>query len=150
PGNHELLVESGLPDSRKWLTDHCPRAHLLIEESVIVNGVKIYGSPITPFFCNWAWNRARGNKRAEQHVGYGKTKYANPIKPHWDKIPDDTQILITHGPPFDILDKTVYANGDPRNEPLGCEDLTNRIKELKDLDLHFFGHIHHPGGTEHH
>lgn len=150
PGNHELYLEQGLPTSRAWFTDHCPNAHLLIDEAVTIEGIKIYGSPATPFFCDWAWNRAPGAKRAECHIAYGQIKYANPIVPHWNAIPDDVNILITHGPPYGILDTTTYADGSPRNEPLGCSDLMKRIKELKDLDLHFFGHIHHPGGTQLH
>lgn len=147
PGNHELQFEKDFPNSRKWITDHCPKAHLLVDESVTLEGIKIHGSPVQPFFCDWAWNRASGKK------GYSinfKDYYPPDIKPHWDMIPNDTNILLTHGPPFGILDKTTYANGDPKPDNLGCELLMNRIKELKDLDLHFFGHIHSPGGTQVH
>lgn len=145
PGNHELKFEGEFPNSRKWITDHCPRANLLIDESIIIEGIKIHGSPATPFFCDWAWNRASG-----RNAYYVHEKMFNPlpIKPHWDLIPDDTNILITHGPPYGILDKTTYADGTPRPENLGCEQLMDRIKELKDLDLHFFGHIHAPGGNQ--
>lgn len=147
PGNHELKFERELPYSRQWITDFCKKAHILIDESVLIEGIKIHGSPATPFFCDWAWNRSSGP--THYHTN-GKTFFPLPIKPHWDMIPDDTNILITHGPPFGILDKTTYANGEPRPENLGCEQLMNRIKELKDLDLHFFGHIHAPGGTQVH
>ena len=64
--------------------------------------------------------------------------------------PNDTKILITHGPPYGILDQSSFADGTLRKEHLGCEDLMNRIKELKELDLHFFGHIHTPGGEQKH
>lgn len=150
PGNHEKYLEEHLPESRNWFTENCPRAYLLIEESVTIEGIKIFGSPIQPFFFDWAWNRAPSDQQMLMQCGYGKVKLAQPIKPHWDAIPDDTNILITHGPPYGILDQTTYANGDPRPEHLGCELLMNRIKELKDLDLHFFGHIHHPGGNQVH
>jgi Icc-related predicted phosphoesterase len=129
PGNHELEFEKQLPLSKTWFQKECPWAHLLIEEEVIINGIKIFGSPIQPEFCNWAWNR-----------------YPEGLIKAWNKIPDDTNILISHGPPYDILDKTTYANGDPRPEPLGCSFLLHRIKQLKDLSLHFFGHIHWQGG----
>jgi Icc-related predicted phosphoesterase len=132
PGNHELEFEKNLPASLEWFKEECPWAHLLINQSVTIEGVKIYGSPITPFFCDWAWN-----------------KWPGEIKPYWDAIPDDTQILITHGPPLDILDKTTYASGEWREDRLGCPQLSNRIKELKDLDLHFFGHIHASQGQKH-
>jgi len=133
PGNHELYFERFLPESKKWFTDHCPTAHLLIDESIEIEGIKIHGSPATPWFCDWAWNRA------------GET-----IKKHWDAIPDNTNILITHGPPYSILDETTYATGEPKPGYLGCPYLLTRVKELKDLDLHFFGHIHSPGGRQKH
>lgn len=147
PGNHELKFEESFPESREWVTNHCSKAHLLVDESVVIDGIKIHGSPVTPWFCDWAWNRSSG--KDGYHMN-GKSFFPKPIKPHWDKIPDDTNILITHGPPYGILDETTYANGDPKPGNLGCEELMNRIKELKDLDLHFFGHIHAPGGTQVH
>lgn len=151
PGNHELYFEKYILEygTYEWVMDHCPRTHLLIDRTIEIEGVKIHGSPATPFFCDWAWNRSHGNEMKAYNTGYGKIKYPAPIKPHWDKIPEGTNILITHGPPYDILDKSVYANGDPRPEPLGCDALLNRIQEVKP-DLHFFGHIHAPGGTQVH
>jgi len=82
--------------------------------------VKIYGSPWQPRFHNWAFNADRGND----------------IKQHWDKIPIDTDILVVHGPAFGYLD-TVIGQG----IPLGCEDLTNRIAEVKPK-IQVCGHIH--------
>jgi len=147
PGNHELEFERNLPSSLEWFKEECPNAHLLIDQAVEIEGIKIYGSPVQPFFCDWAWNRA---SNATGYHSHGKSYFPPPIKPHWDAIPNDTNILITHSPPYGILDKTTYANGEPRPENLGCELLMNRIKELKDLDLHFFGHIHAPGGNQIH
>jgi Icc-related predicted phosphoesterase len=132
PGNHELEFENNLPASLLWFKEEAPNAHLLINEQVTIEGIKIYGSPITPFFCDWAWN-----------------KWPHEIGPYWEAIPDDTQILITHGPPHDILDKTTYADGVWRADRLGCYALGHRIRKLKDLDLHFFGHIHASNGEKH-
>lgn len=128
PGNHELYFERGLPDSKLWFTEECPRAKLLIDEGCEIDGIKIWGSPVQPWFHDWAWNR-KGTE----------------IQKHWDAIPEGTNILITHGPPYGILDQTTYANGDIRPEHLGCPNLMERIKIVKP-DLHFFGHIHYPGG----
>lgn len=136
PGNHEKLFEKELfsnPSSRSWILDHCPRANLLIEEEIYIEGIKFYGSPITPFFYDWAWNRHRGQD----------------IQNHWNKIPLDTDILITHGPPHGVLDTSSYPDGSPRFENLGCYQLAQKINEVKP-DLHFFGHIHTPGGTQKH
>src|SRR5690606_9104680 len=82
-----------------------------------------WGSPITPYFHNWAFNRKRGAK----------------IKAHWDLIPDDTDILITHGPPFGILDETVYS------KRTGCEELLLRVYQVQPK-YHIFGHIHEDYG----
>ena len=131
PGNHELYFENGLPLSKEWIKDNCPNAHLLIEESVEIEGIKIYGSPITPWFHDWAWNR-----------------HPQQITKHWNNIPEDTKILITHSPPYGILDETTYANGDPKPGFLGCPQLLKRVQEIKP-DLHFFGHIHAGYGEKH-
>lgn len=103
--------------------------------------IKIHGSPMTPYFFNWAFNRARV-KELEPHHG-------NWIKYHWDIIPEDTDILVTHGPPYGILDELVYVDGTPKGEFVGCQELLKRIQEVKP-DLHIFGHIHIHGGSEVH
>lgn len=82
--------------------------------------IKVWGSPWQPMFCNWAFNAQRGED----------------IKQHWDKIPMNTDILITHGPSFGILDKVIGIN-----DNLGCEELAKRIEIVKPK-LHIFGHIH--------
>lgn len=152
PGNHELQFEKDFPESKGWLLNHCPHAHLLIDESITINEIKIHGSPVQPYFCNWAYNRAPGNEPKKYVISRGdryKEKLVLPIKPHFDLIPNGTNILLTHCPPFGVLDQTTYADGTVRDEHLGSEDLMNRVKEIKP-DLHFFGHIHHPGGNQRH
>ena len=64
------------------------------------------------------------------------------IKKYWDAIPDDVNILVTHGPPKGILDMTTGG------EQVGCEDLLHRIWSLKNLKLCQFGHIHEHAGYE--
>ncbi len=149
PGNHEKYFELNLNESRKWITDLAPRVNLLIDEGLNLDGINIYASPVQPWFCDWGWNRASEKLKDLGYHMYGKSFFPMPIKPHWDAIPNDTNILITHGPPYGILDTTTFANGDPKPDNLGCEDLLNRIKQLKDLDLHFFGHIHASNGQKH-
>ena len=84
------------------------------------NLIKIYGSPWQPRFRNWAFNADPGED----------------IKQHWNKIPNDTDILITHGPVYGILDK-VYN----RYDNLGCKDLYDKINDLN-VKIHVCGHIH--------
>lgn len=100
PGNHEVHFEKNYPDSHTWISADCPRANILINESLTLNGVNFYGSPYTPSFgYGWAYNAART-----------PTEAAHTFKPFigdiWAKIPDNTEILITHGMPLGILDET--------------------------------------------
>lgn len=142
PGNHEVEFEENLPASKSWILDHCPKAIILIEESVVIEGKKIYGSPITPYFFDWAWNRSMREDGLAGDHRTGQIKNVGYIKPHWDKIPNDTDILVTHGPPFKILDLT------PSGEFVGCQHLLEKVKEIKP-DIHIFGHIHCSHGEKH-
>jgi len=90
---------------------------------VTVAGIKFYGSPWQPWFYDWAFNLKR---RTE-------------IRAKWDLIPLDTEVLITHGPPYGILDRTT------RGERVGCEELLEAIKQIRPR-LHVFGHIHEAYG----
>jgi Icc-related predicted phosphoesterase len=127
-GNHEKGVEKDFNLSKEIAVAHCPKVHFIDEGFLEIKGYKIWCSAVTPYFCNWAWNRFRGED----------------IKKHWDRIPLDIDILVTHGPPYGILD-TVSTHSPIRN--LGCEMLANKIKELKNLKLHCFGHIHSSYGS---
>lgn len=85
--------------------------------------VKIYGSPWQPEFYNWAFNLPRCGEELDKV---------------WSDIPEDVDILVTHGPPQGHLD----ISGPPYNEPnLGCELLRARVDEIKPK-IHVFGHIH--------
>eukprot|EP01119_Soliformovum_irregulare_P018805 TRINITY_DN5832_c0_g1_i1.p1 TRINITY_DN5832_c0_g1~~TRINITY_DN5832_c0_g1_i1.p1 ORF type:complete len:210 (-),score=19.62 TRINITY_DN5832_c0_g1_i1:20-649(-) len=57
--------------------------------------------------------------------------------PYFDQIPEDTQVLLTHGPPKGILD-----------DGKGCPVLLKKIQEMKHLKLVVFGHIHGAHGME--
>lgn len=122
-GNHDWLGEWN-PELMKSLCTDLGITYLN-EESVVIDSIKIYGAPHQPEFCNWAFNVPRGKELAKI----------------WSKIPDDTNILVTHGPPYGILDVA------PRGEHVGCVDLLARIHNLPDLTHHIFGHIHCEYGT---
>lgn len=129
PGNHESTFDMGDPVGEKRCADifrDHPNIHLLLHEAKEVQGIKIFGSPWTPFFHAWAFN-------------YKEDK----AKELWDQIPDDTQILMTHGPAKGILDLTMRSK-----ENVGCPVLLDKITELdkKDLRFHLFGHIHETYG----
>lgn len=97
----------------------------LFDSSVEIDGIKFYGSPWQPEFYNWAFNLPRGEKLAEK----------------WAKIPGNTDVLITHGPAYRMLDHTISG------QMVGDEDLFNRIMEVKPK-LHCCGHIHWAHGQK--
>lgn len=116
-GNHDFALET----RRREL--HTGRLHYLNNESVEIGGVKFWGSPITPWFMNWAFMVSRGPE----------------IGRVWDEIPLNTDVLITHGPPHGILDQAIYGATDH----LGCEMLAAKFEgEIIEPKVHVFGHIH--------
>ncbi len=116
-GNHDFLAEQE-PDVFRSLI---PENVIYLEDSgVEIEGLHFWGSPIQPWFFDWAFNRKRGAE----------------IRKHWDLIPGNTDVLITHGPPYGILDMVAR---DAR--PVGCRDLLKRTGELS-LKICAFGHIH--------
>lgn len=131
-GNHERSLEKDPEFSKICFTN----STYLKDSGTEIQSIKIWGSPWTPRFFDWAFNLDRGRT----------------IKEKWDLIPDDTEILITHGPPFGILDLTDggrYSKfGSVKPEKVGCEELRKTVFErLKNLKLHIFGHIHYSYGT---
>lgn len=123
PGNHDFLYQTNEGLARNLV----PNAEILIDQTTQYNGLKIYGSPWQPEFFDWAFNLPRGEQ----------------LRQVWDKIPEDTDILITHGPPHGIMDFC-------QNGHVGCQDLLERVKKLPNLKLHCFGHIHEGHGSEFH
>lgn len=122
-GNHDFFFENA---SQEEVNDIIPPNIIYLNDSGIdIEGIKIWGSPVQPWFFDWAFNRQRGNE----------------IQKHWALIPSDTDILITHGPAQGILDRTV------RNESVGCSDLLKSIKKIKPK-FHITGHIHEAYGEK--
>jgi Icc-related predicted phosphoesterase len=120
-----IIVVAGNHD---WAFEKTPHAaeHLLLganylrDSGITLDGISFYGSPVQPWFFDWAFNVPRGAA----------------IKKHWDKIPEGLDILITHGPAHGILDQT-----HPKGEHLGCEELSLAIARTLPR-IHIFGHIH--------
>ena len=123
PGNHDRYIEDKPFDAWKMIREFNDKGVVcLIDDFVEFEGLKIYGSPWQPEFYNWAFNLPRNGKELEDK---------------WNNIPDDTDILITHGPAWGTLDTVVNR----RDMNLGCEMLTKRLETLKPL-IHNCGHIH--------
>lgn len=124
-GNHDGYSEEQPEQFARYVADYAPSATYLNDSGAIIMGLRFWGSPVTPSFCDWWWNRDRGPA----------------IKAHWDLIPRDTQVLITHGPPHGILDEVMDVR---KNQ--GCRDLLDAIDDCTDLRAHFFSHLHLNGG----
>lgn len=122
-GNHDGCIESG----KFSFSDEGLGVTYLQDSGIEFEGLKIWGSPWTPEFCGWHFMLPRGPK----------------IKEKWDLIPDDTDILITHGPPYGVLD--VVYNDYGRDPKQGCMDLRDVLDRVKPK-LHVFGHIHESHG----
>ncbi len=119
PGNHSTAIEQGLitPDTYKDVK-------FLIHQQIEWQGLKIFGSPYTPMFFNWSYMKPRPE-----------------LEPVWQSIPDDIDILITHGPPKGILDVTKDMDTrQPVN--VGSNSLTRHVTQRINPRVHAFGHIH--------
>jgi Icc-related predicted phosphoesterase len=128
PGNHDWLFEED-PEKAKEFVNSYKDIKCLNQEWVKISDkndtedmVKIYGFPHTPWFHNWAFNVHRGSEEMLAVL---------------NAIPDDVDILMSHGPAYGILDSVEGR----RSENLGCQDLLARIKAIKPK-IHLCGHIH--------
>lgn len=129
-GNHEVMVwkQGQAKDMvRRHNAMYMTNLHYLEEEAVEVEGLKFWGTPYTPEFFDWAYmyNREDGARR---YMG----------------VPNDVDVLITHGPPAGVLDN-VQPFGRYDRVHAGCDYLMEKVKEIKPK-VHAFGHIHHTYG----
>jgi hypothetical protein len=131
-GNHDRIMQNEPDEMQGILTGYKLIDYLEDEELVLYgdgpngdlpeNNIRIYGSPWQPEFYDWAFNLPRNG---------------DVLKSKWDAIPTNTDILLTHGPAWGIVDE-VYNR---RGVHLGCELLTERIAVVKPK-IHVCGHIH--------
>lgn len=84
------------------------------------SGINIFGSPWQPEHINMAFNLPRGEA----------------LRQKWSEIPDNTDVLITHTPPYGILDSLEDGTH------VGCEELLEAVAERVKPRVHVFGHIH--------
>ena len=124
-GNHDFMFEDNPEEALRILGSKGKSITYLNDSGVEIDGIKFWGSPVTPRFFDWAFNRDAD------------------IQNHWNMIPHDTNVLITHGPPYGILDFTLRDR-----KPVGCHYLRKRLFDLKDLKVHSFGHIHEAFGQQ--
>jgi Icc-related predicted phosphoesterase len=129
-GNHDRWAQNNPEEFKGILTGYKTIEYLQDEKIDLWDQedqqLVIYGSPWQPEFYNWAFNLPR---------------HGEEMKARWDAIPNDTDILITHGPPFGYLD----IPGGQSTLRVGCEMLRERVDEFKPK-IHIFGHIHGSAG----
>lgn len=126
-GNHDTSIERKLYRKEDFTMNDII---YLENEEVTIDGVKFWGSPHTPTFGNWAFMKAR-----------------DKLNRVWEAIPDDTDVLIVHGPPKGVRDLSYDRAGNL--EMCGCSALMKRCWKLKDnLKLVAFGHIHNMEGID--
>jgi len=118
PGNHDWLFEHQEPYGKELCKQY--GVDYLHDSGVVIDGIHFYGTAWTPWFCNWAFN----------------VVHESDIDRHFQKIPDETSILITHGPPRGVLDAVAH---DQRH--VGCPALLRHVKRVMPR-VHAFGHIH--------
>ncbi|MDY3556164.1 metallophosphoesterase [Gemmata sp. JC717] len=114
PGGADPLVLPGL----RW--------HYLEDRAVEVFGLRIYGTPWQLRCGNWAFN-------VDEPV----------LAERFARIPDDTDIVLSHSPPFGIGDLAPRRNGG--GEHVGSPSLLDRVRRVRPR-LHVFGHIHEARG----
>ena len=123
PGNHDWLFSDDPAEARSLCKQY--GVTLLLDSSIMLGGLEFYGTPWMPNFYDWAFMLPRqGELLAAKHA----------------KIPDNVDVLITHGPPWGILDT---ENG---SAPLGDETLIAQYLRIKPK-VHVFGHIHESYGS---
>ncbi len=126
PGNHDGM----LTQKNKYIDWN---VDVLIDEGTEYQGLKIWGSPWTKLFL--------GINPECAHFTFPEHP-VNVEKMHWKKIPFETDILITHMPPYEILDRVGTKK---KGISCGSVDLRRRVYEIQPK-LHVFGHLHAQGG----
>jgi Icc-related predicted phosphoesterase len=120
-GNHDAMPAIN-PSEFKSLCEYYNIIYLE-NSDVIIEGIKIWGSPHTPTFGDWYFMKSRGK-----------------LYDIWKHIPNDTDIVVVHGPPQKKLDLSYDRDG--RLEYCGCKSLANHIENRIKPTLVCFGHIH--------
>lgn len=124
-GNHDWMFETNSQLAKSLIPDNI----IYLEDSGIeIEGFNFYGTPVSKPFFDWAFNRPE-----------------DKLKKHWEAIPDDTDVLITHSPPWSILDYVPFSNNNG-GSPTLHQEIFNRLKN--NLKLSVFGHIHEGYGEK--
>lgn len=123
-GHPRALAISGNMDNLNDKQDRFPQHITYLQDSAVqVRGLNFYGSPWTPEF-----------------VGAFQLYSDSDARKVWEAIPQEVDVLITHGPPAGVLDRT------SRGKRVGDHELATALRNIKPR-VHCFGHIHESYGT---
>lgn len=123
-GNHDWHMEKGVTQAElDSIRDR--KIDYLHDSEVVIDGVKIWGSPYQPEFFDWAFNVQRGRE----------------IQKHWDLIPRDVDIVVTHGPVLGHHDTVVDYTDPSETVNVGCKNLKQTLDSIVP-SVHVCGHIH--------
>lgn len=132
-GNHDWGFQRKEPWLRNYINEenlsqsdcvYLEEESFTIEDPKFSRPIKFFGTPYQNPFNNWAFNVPE-----------------NDLYKHWEKIPTDTDVLITHCAPYEIRDYVL-----PFNMPHGSSSLRFYVERIKPA-LHVFGHIHEAYGA---
>ncbi len=130
-GNHDGFLKHSCSSQESrdlGLYDNTEPCEYLRDSGCEFEGLKIWGSPWTSWFKGIHPEYAHYTKRTEDE-----------LRDCWELIPEDTDILLTHSPPYGVYDSI------SSNIHVGSTSLKKRLEKLP-LKLHVFGHIHEHGG----
>lgn len=143
PGNHEVTLDEDHPyysqKIKSSLVNFCTQHNIYYLENtgIFLEGLNIYGTPWTPAYHHYGF----GGERDQWLEGdkYRGTKILSSI---YKQIPENTNILICHGPPKDIQDISI------KGISCGSDEMLRRISSLPNLNCYINGHIHHSAGMK--
>lgn len=125
-GNHDKCFEDYDRKQANEIIESVPGMHYLEDEACNINGVNFYGSPWTPTWgTDWSFNVDRDSDKE---------------KMIWDQLPEDTDVLVCHGPPYGYVDRM------PDGRFTGSKVMLERMKIVKPK-LTVCGHIHEAAGV---
>ena len=144
PGNHDMLFDEKFYDVyyKEWTIGKKESSLkikqlmaklgiiVLIDESIVIENIKFYGTPWTIIEHPW--------QTAFQLP-------ADKMVTKWEHIEEDTDILLTHSPPYGILDKCLFGGSNT-----GCKELMRVVKEKIKPAVHVYGHEHGEPGIQQH
>ena len=125
PGNHDFI------DPTPFLREAGFDARSIANDLHVVDGVRFWGHPWTPAFCEWNWMCSPE----------GMAEHLRPVARLMERGGID--VLVSHGPAYAILDKNDIG------EKCGCKVLRDVLREAEaPPQLHLHGHIHESAGVK--